>query len=287
MATSLIPEPNQNPSTTTNDNSSTTPPVDQTLAQVINEEPVVNTPPATPSADLAALWQNVAQDNARRAQEAERRLQLLEQQQQQQQSAPPPAEELRDQYFANPVQVMRQEMQNIVAPINTQMQQFKRVIGIMSNSQQFKYLRIPDFYNWFVGQAANIQQVTEQTLSALYASIVGTIAMQQPAVLGQMEAMFQPQVPQAPQNNTPTQQQPPIPRAQNHGNNPQVTTPPHLRPNSGNAPNPVQTPQRDYTENEKRLMREQNLTPAQFDALLGAPATVADWRSRITPPGNK
>ena len=203
-----------------------------------------------------ALRENEAQAAALRQQLAER---------QQQQVAQPQ----NDDILQNPRQLIQEEIQRAIAPLQQTITGFAVKSQYESLKDQFRahpqysaYFSNPQFVAYLDGAMANAQNVSVQSMSATIAQIVGYMA-----VNGQLNT---PQ-PAQQQNGQSLQQQV----------NQQID-PPHLRPSSAPLPGsnrqvnttPKGTPKRQLTENERRIAREQGFTEDEY----------LDW---LTVPSNK
>lgn len=190
-------------------------------------------------------------------QEKERQIQQLQQQQQQPQQPQKSADELKQEFYNNPVAVIQNEVRNAIAPLNDFMLQFRqqdeysRIKNNYRNNPQFAQIFPsiePLLDQAMQGAPVNDANVRTAIFSILGAAQVGLVQLSGQQHQQQMQQAQQP----VPANN-----QPPV--------NP-VVTPPHLRPSAPQAPVPQQnqTQVRQLTELERRLARENNMSDAEF-----------------------
>lgn len=244
--------------------------------------------PETPSTDTTgrALYLSVLQDKNREIDTL--RQQLSQKQQEAAKPAPiTPAQE--QEFFANPVSTTRdlikQELTEALAPFKGFIQQ---------NQSETEYQRIkrtlrdnPVLGNLLkeneslVDQLMNGATVNENNVMAAIFQANGLKAA------GLLNNQNQPITPQ---NTQASSQQPPVNQQPQN-----MSTPPHLRPTPPAAPRLDNAPpKRQFTENEKRLMREWGMTEDEYlagqiknednvGALTLEPETTASIKQKQTP----
>lgn len=162
--------------------------------------------------------------------------------------AQPTAEEDRQNFFDNPRQLIREEMRQVIAPLNEFQQRFSKqetynnFLAKYSNMQAFRFLKNPIVLQQLANAAGQMPQLSDDSLGGAYNMIVGHLYN-----TGQLQDT-QPETQQPITNNQPTVTQPPsTPR----------TAP--LPPVNNNAPKaPV------LSEHEKLLARYNNMSEQEY-----------------------
>lgn len=236
-----------------------------TEAPVIPSEPVVPPTPAAPSnppapptndirAELDALQRRALAELSQKNEELQRQ---LAEKNKTPRSTP---EEDSQLLFKNPRQLIREEMQEIVAPLIEFRNQFAKQsaydnlkANLRSNPQLFA------IYNEIAAHVDQAMQTVEPTMQNLQTVIF--------SVYGAYKAGL---IPNSQPSHIPATTQPQVPP---------VSTPPHIPPspppvprNTGNVPKV-----RELTEAEREIARRQGLTPEQYIAYLNAPEDVSGW----------
>jgi len=178
------------------------------------------------------------------------------------QNAPPPPPEPEEDvdFFANPRQVIRQELETMVKPLNDQLSEFQ-LQGKVNAAWSQARGGISDFdkYEPYIkqileGQNIRPDQVNVELLRSLYYTAVGYVARHGGSPPSE--------------SNMGHPQTPPVRQA------PQAGVPQH-RPSSTPLPTPtdkVEAKLRTLTENEARLAREWGMSPAEYIAYQEAEA---------------
>lgn len=177
-------------------------------------------------------------------------------------ATPPPPPEPREEvdFFSNPREVIRQELETMVKPINDSISAFTTREAVSSAWEQARgsisdFSRYEPYINKMLeGQNIRPEHVTTELLKSLYYTAVGFVARHGGTPTGENTMGH-------PQSRETRQATPPI------------GVPQH-RPSS--APLPSATPAtpkiRKLTENEARLAREWGMTPEQYIAYQDAEA---------------
>lgn len=217
-----------------------------------------NNPPApsspAPTVDVNEvhnIYRGVLGEYSQRQQRLERELEELRNKQQQTRETTP--EEDVELLTTNPGELIRREIQKSIAPLNQQAQEWTRAtlkddyIRRMKANPQYGFMQNEKFLPYFENTLSQIPQLNDGSVYAAYLASVG-LFVQSPDYL-------QPTTP-TPKVNQPTvhSQTVPTPPA----NNP---APPRQVPNNQNR-----GPKKVYTENEKLLMRLNNMTEEQWEA---------------------
>lgn len=224
-----------------------------------------NLPAPAPAVDVNEvhnLYRGVLAEQNQARQRLEQELEQLRNRQNQQ-PAPTPEQDV-ELLTTNPRELIRQEIQSSIAPLNQQAQQWTRASEIerytrlMKSNPQYQFMQNPKFLPYFENVLAQTPQLNDGSVYAAYLASVG-LFVQSPDYITQ-----------APQ--TPPQQ----PIAQPTHHNQTVPTPPSNRPaNPIAVPRNNQQPKKTYTENERLLMRINNMTEEQWEAELNrAPSQV-------------
>ena len=171
------------------------------------------------------------------------------------QAAAPPAQQQEPEpegdFFADPRQVLRQEMDRMMAPIRSEIASMKAGDAAAQAWAEVTTM-FPDFETWrpYIDrliQMQGITDITSGTLQSLYYTAKGYAASQGIDVGAQQGGV-----------NVPPQNQ--------GGNRP--PPPPQNRPSSAPLPNQNTAPKtRELTENERRLAREWKMSPAEYIAM--------------------
>ena len=167
--------------------------------------------------------------------------------------APPtPEPEPEGDFFQDPRQVLRQEMDRMMAPIRQEIASMKAGDTAAEAWNEVAAL-FPDFATWrpYIDRLIQMQGITEitsGTLQSLYYTAKGYAASQGIEVGATQGGV------NVPPSNQGGQQRPP--------------PPPQNRPSSAPLPNQQKPAQvRELTENERRLAREWKMSPAEYIAM--------------------
>lgn len=203
---------------------------------------------------LTLLRQTVQETNARARAEESRRIQL--EQQLEELRRTPAKEVTSDDFFANPAQVIRAEIDAQLSPLRAFVEQTKK-----DNAYgQLKAMFLNDAkYGPIVRKlGANLDNImsnlvpNENNMFHAIHTLVGQLAVSNPEAL----------LPEPPKEEIPREEKKPV-------------IPPHLRPSAPPLPDKQEKKvKKNYTENERRLMRENNMNEEQWEEMLNAPASL-------------
>lgn len=203
-----------------------------------------------PNAALLQQALQATQDARIAAENTNIRLQQQILELQQQRNTPTPAPEVTaEQFFTNPMAHLNAAIQAQIAPLQRDAALLTRMNAYGRLKQQLQ--ETEQYGKWVKMFSANLDQifenpnvgVTAQNMITIINSMIGNAVSANPALL-----------------NTPA----PI----NTPETPKVITPPHLRPSSSPSSTPTNAPRtnkKNYTEEEKRLMRENKMTEEQWE----------------------
>lgn len=255
MSTAITPETPTTPA----EESVTTPPT----------TPPENNPPAPPVntntdeiARLREAYNGALREANIRAEQAAAEAERLRNQFNNNQPSSTPEQDV-ELLTSNPRELIRQEFQAAIRPLQQQAAQFSRASMLQEikasalRDPRFEYLKNQQISDIFDQMLASVPEPNMQIVPFLYSSAIGTF-VQQGGILNPQTS------PATPTPNTHSQTVP--------------TPPPTPRPSAPtNLPqnNNQQRPRREYTENERLIMRLNNLSPEQYDAEMGlAPSQV-------------
>lgn len=250
-------EQQENPNTTQPDSQT------ETSQQTENQET------QTSNTDVLSLMQETLRETHQRAQAAEaEKLQMQQRiwelEQQRNQPVVQQQEEVPTDFFQDPKKVLAAEIAKQVAPLNDFTKKLQRQEAY--NNLKAQFMMHPQYgpalqqIGAYVDQVMANQDPSPQNMVNAIQSVIGQLILQNPHLVAQ---------PQPVQQQQPQRQQ--------------VVTPPHLRPSgaptpSNNAGNPASYEERakthPWTENERRLARENNMTMAQWLEFLEKPARI-------------
>jgi hypothetical protein len=205
------------------------------------------------------LRQTVQETNARARSEEARRIQLENELSQIRESRNAPREITSEEYFQDPVKILRDEIAAQLAPLTAFVGETKKNSAYQNIKAQFladaKYgPLVTKLGAQLDNLMSNIEPTVPNMLNAVHA-LVGQLAVSDPN-------FFAP--------STPT----PKPKEEE-------TIPAHLRPSPSPRPSSERTPtKKNYTENERRLMREAGMTEEQWENYMNAPATLTGLRKK-------
>lgn len=250
MATSLIPDPsNQNPPET---------------------DPNLNNPSVPITTDMERLIQSTLGEAERMRREAEQRARDAEDELarlRSQQSTPP-----IPQNTENPQDFWNNPQKNISELIQAQVKPLFDSAAAVQREREYaafkvQYRSYPGFtaIEPTVDQFMAGQEITHANMQAMIQRAVGFLLLNNPQVL----QTAVPNNPPAPSVNPPV----------NNQRTPDVQA--HLRPSNqppAGGPNNKPT-RRALNEQEKRIMKEMNLTEDKYWALLESQAKVNDWKA--------
>lgn len=196
--------------------------------------------------------------------EANQRTRLLEQQleelrnQRATQNQPTPEEDV-ELLTTNPAELIRREIEKSMAPLNQQAQEWNRTNQIerykntLRNDPRFPFFKYNEFMPVFENTLSQIPQLNDSSVYAGYLASVGMF-VQSPdyAKLIAQPANQPNQIQNQPTHHNQTVPTPPSNRP----------APPQRVPSNNNVPKKV------YSENEKLLMRINNMTEEQWEAEL-------------------
>lgn len=230
-------------------------PPDETNDQTSTEQ----TPPATEEASqeselerIRNIYNAALAEASQRATFAENELQRVRSQPAPEQAKSPDPETDRQNFFDNPRQLIREEMTQIVKPLNEFQQRFSRqeaynsFLAKAASHPMFAHINNPIVQQSLSNMAGTMNTITDEGLSAAYNMVVGHLFSQ-----GQLTQAAPPAPLDAPQTNN--QMQPPP--------NPRPVAP--LAPVSANAPKKI-----TLSEHEKQLARFNNMTDEEYHMFL-------------------
>jgi|SRR5215203_533876 len=198
-----------------------------------------------------------------------------------QQQTPPPVDRdaLKQQYFDDPVAAMEQTVKRVMEPM---LQPFGQFIQQQRQVSEYDRLKGEFRQTQFGSQLTpeiesavdQMMAKSEPTIANLQAAFFATLGMKQMGLIrpsepaqaqpGQLNLHLVPNTPPAPTNDM---------------------TPPHLRSSPPAAPRAQlanAAPKREYTENELRMMRTNNITPEEFDEMQkAAPSELESVYAKI------
>lgn len=192
---------------------------------------------------------------------------LLEEQQQQAQPQTPPlsADEQKNRFFNEPMNVIREEINRSVAPLLEFTKKFNQ--QNVYTELKGRYKNDPRFAQIFPQIEATVDSImanSEVNEQNMYAAILSAIGMLTTGL-----------IPGGAPNTTST----PTAPTTSQTPKPPVTTPAHLRPTAPAAPQKQKAPVRQLTENERRLARMHGMTPEQYIAYMELDSTqVATYK---------
>lgn len=219
--------------------------------------------------NIKLLRQMVTETNQRARNEEIRRIQLEEEIRQLRNKPTIPENKATDKdYWDNPLTVMRKEISDQVKPLVEFTQKMERNQTYNNLKQQF--LADPH-YGTIVSQlGVHLDNVmvqldpTAQNMANAIDSLLGRIARTNPEFFASKK-----------KEETKTKEE-------KEKEKEMLLTPPHLRPSG--APKKESDGKlenkKNYSENERRLMKEQNLTEEQWEAALNAPTNLSTMRKK-------
>lgn len=243
----LIPEPTQDPNPTPE-----------------------NLPGPTSSSDEETLkiLRESALDAARTARQEQNRRIELEQEVENLRRArenPAPTQVTPEQFWNDPLTTLRAEISTQIAPLLETAKKLNQQTVYQNLKQQFLAdAQYGPIVNKLGQHLDNLMQSLEPTIpnmrNAIH-SLLGQIAITNPELLLPAKKEETP-------NPTPSP-------------SPSMVTPPHLRPSSSPLPSSEDNkPKKQYTENERRLMRELKMTEEQWENSMNAPANLSTLRKK-------
>lgn len=193
--------------------------------------------------EVRAIYNSALQAASQRAQAAEQEAERLRSNQQAQPQ--PTQEESRQQFFDNPRELIRQEMQEVVRPLNDFQRNFSRQQALQEFFQRaqgqtaFQYLANPQVSNALIQVAGTMPEINDNALIAAYNMIVGHL-FSTGALTPNTNAA-------RPTSTEPTVQPPATPR-----------------PNAPLPPVSSKQKRRTLNEHEKQLARFNNMTEDSY-----------------------
>ncbi len=218
-----------------NQNEETTPPVTEEEApkQEVNLD------------EIRSIYNAALQEASQRATNAEAEVQRLRT------SPPPPAptpEEDRQNFFDNPRQLIREEMKQVIAPLNefqqryTKQEVYNSFLLKARGTAGFAQLENPEVLSRLAQAASQMPNISDEALAGAYNMIVGYMFS-----TGQIS-----------NGSTPINSNPPTP-------NPTVQPPPSPRPATPVPPVPInQNKVPVLNEHEKQLARFNNMSDKEY-----------------------
>lgn len=209
-----------------------------------NNESPLTTQRTEPNADILNAYQQQLVSEARRNADLQRQLDEMRKV-----PAAPATPEQEKEFFDRPrtatAEIVRQELERQVAPLNNFVAQTQRTNTIAVLKQQMR--QMPQQFPY----AAQVEQTLDSILAQYPQITPDIVAMAYNQAVGYY-------IHNGGQLNTPTPTPTPTPN---------VPTPPHVRSGSAPAPRPVNIKKhRDLNENEKRIARFRNMTDAEYVA---------------------
>lgn len=243
---------------TDSNNTNPTPPVTEPVTPPAN--PDSNPAPAQPVINLDEvrnLYNSALQAASQRAAAAEAEAERLRNAQ----PAPPQRtpEEERQEFFDNPRRLIREEMNQIIRPLNefqqryTKQEIYNTFLQRAAKLPGFRFINNPLVQQGLANHANQAAQLTEEGLTGAYNMIVGYLFS-----TGQLSEAAPAPTP-APSND------PPNPNPAPPTNNPPVQPPPNPRPSAPLPPvNTHKTKRRELNEHEKQLARFNNMSEDEY-----------------------
>lgn len=241
-----------------------TPPQESVTTQDTQNQEQNNPPAPTQNLDdVHNLYRGVLREQNERARLLEEQLaELRRSREQQDQTTPEQDVEL---LTTNPAELIRREVQKTIAPLNEQAQQWNRTnqltgyMARMQNDPRFGFMKYDAFRSSFEGVLNQVPQLNDQSVYAAYRYTVGEF-VETPEYRA---AIAQPSTTQPPSNQPTTHSQ-------------TVPTPPSNRPAPPQrVPTNSNAPKKNYSENEKLLMRMRGMTEEEWERELNlAPSEV-------------
>lgn len=177
--------------------------------------------------------------------------------------APPtPRNISAEEFFADPVSVIRSEITSQIAPLNEFSAQVRR--DTEYNKLKNRFLADAQFgpavqkLGTYLDDLMSKLEPTVENMRNSITQLYGQLALTNP------EFFAPPKKDETPKEDTP----------------PKMVTPPHLRPSGAPSASKEVPKEKTYTENERRLMREANMTPEQWEAAMNAPANLSGVRKK-------
>ncbi len=230
----------------------TAPNTEQTPTDTEQEQPPAPEAPKAPEVNLDEvrnIYNAALREASQRAERAEQETQRMRDERNQEPPATP--EQDRQNFFDNPRQMLREEMKQIIAPLNEFQQRFSKqetynnFLAKYSNMQAFRFLRNPLVLQQLANAAGQMPQLTEDALGGAYNMIVGHLYN-----TGQLQDT--PQTPPAPENTPQPQNNPPV----QPPNTPRSAPLPPINNNAPKAP--------VLNEHEKQLARYNNMSEQEY-----------------------
>ena len=213
--------------------------------------------------ELDLLRETVAETNRRARQEEARNRELADElarlrSQQNRDNNPAPTFSAEE-FFANPQQLLRAEVQNQMKPLVDFTQQMQRERNYTQLKNRFlsdqRYTSIVNQLGYSLDQVMSQVEPTETNMFNAINTLIGQAYVNNPNAFQQNNQQ---------NNQEPKDEVPPI-----------TNVPAHLRPSNTRNKEQNNTPlKKDYTENERRLMRENSMTEDQWEAYLSAPSSL-------------
>lgn len=254
----------------TDPNTNPTPPVTEPPVDNQNPEsnPAVIVPP-TPTINIdevRSLYNAALQEASQRAARAEAEAERLRNTQPAAPATTP--EQDRQEFFDNPRKLIREEMNQIIRPLNefqqryTKQEIYNQFLQKAQNLPGYRFISNPLVQQGLANAANQMTNLTEEALTGSYNMIVGYLFS-----TGQLNETPAPAP--APTNPNPT----PAPPT----NNPPVQPPPNPKPSAPLPPvNNNQPKRRQLNEHEKQLARFNNMSEEDYlDFLEMGAAEVA------------
>lgn len=216
-------------------------------------------PGPTDDGGLALLRESLQETNRRARNEEARRIEVENElaEYKRNQNRTPPAKFTAEQFFENPQAALSAEVSSQIAPLNEFAQEMRRERAY--NQLKGRFLADNRF--------GSIVQQLGYSLDTVMAKL-------EPTEMNMVNAINT-LIGQAYINNPEAFRQAPKIEEKKPEDEKKVPTPPHLRPsNTRSNGDPTKTP-KTYTENERRMMRDNKMTEEQWEEHLNAPANLS------------
>lgn len=222
----------------------------------------------TKDEDAFKLLQSMVEETNRRARAEEgRRIQLeRELADLKKKNNPPPAEISAEQFFEKPAETLRNEIGRQVAPLIDFVNATKKRETYLAIKTQFfqdpRYNHILQKIGAQVDAAMENLEPTVQNVANAISVLVGHHTLENPNFFAQTKEKEDDKTPKKEEEK--------------------LTTPAHLRPSA--APRNIpkdEKPKKNYTEHERRLMREYNMTEDEWEAALNSTANLSGLKKKV------